>query len=65
MSIVNELGMKIDNSSSERVEQFRYLGTILTDQKSIQEEIKSRLNLGNAWYHSTRIFCLPVCYPQI
>jgi hypothetical protein len=36
-------GMNTDNSTSERVEQFRYLGTNLTDQNSIQEEIKSRL----------------------
>ena len=36
---------KIDNSSIERVEQFKYLGTTLTDQNSIQEEIKSRLRV--------------------
>ena len=40
--------MKIDNSSIERVEEFKYLGITLTDQNSIQEEIKSRLKLGNA-----------------
>jgi len=34
-----------------RVEQFKYLGTTLTDQNSIQEEIKSRLKSGNACYH--------------
>ena len=28
------------------------LGTTLTDQNSIQEEIKSRLKLGNACYFS-------------
>jgi len=28
--------MKIDNSSFERVEEFRYLGTTLTNQSSIQ-----------------------------
>jgi hypothetical protein len=28
--------MKIDNSSFERVEEFKYLGTMLTDQNSIQ-----------------------------
>ena len=28
----------------ERVEEFKYLGTTLTNQNSIQEEIKSRLN---------------------
>jgi hypothetical protein len=44
--------VKIDNSSIERVEDFKYLGTMLKDQNSIQEEIKSRLKLGNACYHS-------------
>ena len=44
--------IKTDNSSSERVEEFKYLGTTLTNQNSIQEEIKSRLRLGNACYHS-------------
>ena len=44
--------IKIDNSSSERVEQFTYLGTTLKNQISIQEEIKSRLQSGNACYHS-------------
>jgi hypothetical protein len=38
--------VKIDNSSIERVEEFKYLGKTLTDQNSIQEEIKSRLKLG-------------------
>jgi hypothetical protein len=42
--------VKIDNSPTERVEEFKYLGTTLTDQNSIQEEIKSRLKLGNACY---------------
>ena len=41
--------VKIDNSSIERVEEFR---TTLTDQNLIQEEIKSRLKLGNACYYS-------------
>ena len=44
--------MKIDNSSFEREEEFKYLGTNLTNQNSIQEEIKSRLKAGNAYYHS-------------
>jgi len=44
--------IKIDNSSFERVEQFKYLETTLTHQDSIQEEIKSRLKSGNACYHS-------------
>ena len=46
--------MKIDNSSTERVEEFKYLGTTLTNQNSIQEEIKSRLKVGNACYYSVQ-----------
>jgi hypothetical protein len=34
------------------VEEFKYLGTNLTNQNSILEEIKTRLKSGNAWYHS-------------
>ena len=44
--------MKNDNSSIERVEEFKYLGTKLKNKNSIQEEIKSRLKLGNACYYS-------------
>ena len=36
-------GVKIDNTSIERVEEFKYLGMTITDQNSIQEEIRSRL----------------------
>ena len=46
--------MKIHNSSFERVEEFRYLGTTLTGQNSIQEEIKRRLKLGNTYYYSVQ-----------
>jgi hypothetical protein len=46
--------MKTDTSSFERVEEFKCLGKNLTNQNSIQEEIKSRLKSGNACYHSVR-----------
>jgi len=46
--------IKIDNKSFKRVEQVKYLGTILTYQNSIQEEIRSRLKVGNACYHSVQ-----------
>jgi len=46
--------MRIDKSTIERVEEFKYLGTTLTIQNSIQEEIKSRLRSRNACYHSVQ-----------
>ena len=46
--------VRIDNSTFERVEEFKYLGTILTNQNSIAEEIKSRLRSGNACYFSVQ-----------
>jgi hypothetical protein len=46
--------MEVDNSCIERVEEFKYLGTTLTDQNSIKGEIKSRLKVGNACYHSVQ-----------
>jgi len=46
--------VRIDNSTFERVEEFKYLGTTLTIQNSIWKEIKSRLRSGNACYQSVQ-----------
>jgi len=46
--------IKIDSSSFEWVGEFKCLGKSLTNQNSIQEEIKSRLKSGSACYHSVQ-----------
>jgi hypothetical protein len=42
------------NETFENVINFRCLGTTLTNQNGIPDEIKSRLNSGNACYHSVQ-----------
>jgi hypothetical protein len=46
--------IKIANKSFENVPQFKCLGMTVTNQTLIQEEIKRRLNSGNACYHSVQ-----------
>jgi hypothetical protein len=46
--------IKTANRSVEDVAKFKYLGTTLTDKNFMQEEIKSRINSGNACYHSVQ-----------
>jgi hypothetical protein len=46
--------IKIANRPFQNVSQFKYLGTVVTNQNLIQEEIKRRLNPGNACYHSVQ-----------
>jgi hypothetical protein len=44
--------IKIANRSFKNVSQFKYLGTTVTNENLIQEEIKRSMNSGNAYYHS-------------
>ena len=47
-------GIKTDNSSFAKVEEFKYMGTTQTHQNSIQEKLKGRLKSGNACYYSVQ-----------
>jgi hypothetical protein len=46
--------VKVGNKALESVEQFKYLGTTVTNQSCVREEIKRRLKSGNACYHSVQ-----------
>jgi sorting nexin-29 len=56
--------IRIAKESFENVTKFIYLGTTLTNQNDIHDEIKSRLNSGNACYYSVQNLCLPVSYKE-
>jgi hypothetical protein len=53
--------VRLANESFENVAKFKYVGTTLTNRNDIHDEIKSRLNSGNACYCSIQnllSFCL-------
>jgi hypothetical protein len=53
-NVGQNLDIKIANRSRENMSQFKYLGMTVTNQNLVQEEIKRRLNSGNACYHSAQ-----------
>jgi hypothetical protein len=46
--------IKTVHRSSENVEQLKYKGLTVMNHCLIQEEIKRRLNSGDAFYHSVK-----------
>jgi hypothetical protein len=53
-NIGQKRSIKIANRYFEDVARFKKLGTTLIDQNCMHKEIKSRLNSGNACYHSVQ-----------
>jgi hypothetical protein len=51
-SIGQNQDLKIGNRSFVNVPLLKYLGTRVTNQNLIQEEIRRRLNSSNGCYHS-------------
>ncbi|KAJ4426488.1 hypothetical protein ANN_27302 [Periplaneta americana] len=51
-NIVRNGTIKIGNLSFEEVEKFKYLGATVTNINDTLEEIKHRINMGNACYYS-------------
>jgi hypothetical protein len=46
--------INIANKSFENVSQFKHLGTTVTNQNLLEEEIKRRLNSGNICHYSVQ-----------
>ena len=51
-NIVQKQNIVIENLSFEKVGKFKYLGLTVTNTNDIREEIKRRINVGNACYYS-------------
>ncbi|KAJ4449329.1 hypothetical protein ANN_00727 [Periplaneta americana] len=53
-NIVRNGTIKIGDLSFEKVEKFKYLGATVTNINDTREEIKRRINMGNACYYSVK-----------
>ena len=63
-NIVQNQNIVIENLSFEKVENFKYLGVMVTNTNDIHEEIKRRINMGNACYYSLEKILSSHCFPR-
>ena len=49
--MITNAHIKIGSNSYEKVKTFKYLGSLLTNENYIKEEIKCRLKAGNSCYY--------------
>ena len=54
--MIENAHIKIGSNSYEKVKTFKDLGSLLTNQNSIQEEIKCKPKVGNSFYYSVQTF---------
>ena len=51
-NVIQNQYIVVGNLTFESVEKLRYLGVTVTNTNDIREEIKRRINMGNACYYS-------------
>ena len=54
--MIANVHIRIGSNSYEKVKTFKYLVSLVTNQNSIQEEIKCGLKAGNSFYYSFVFF---------
>ena len=53
-NLIANVHIRIGSNSYEKVEIFKYLGSPVANQNTIQKEIKCRLKAGNSCYYSVQ-----------
>ena len=52
--MIANVHIRIGSNFDAKVKTFKYIGSLLTNQNSIQEDIKCRLKPGNSCYYSVQ-----------